>query len=99
MCAHFEGVVDPTRIRQHFNADARPRPLEPVAAGHALSPKVDLWPGYSGLFIRTPAEAGCGDEAVPEREAVPGIFGLVPNWTQAGFGPAAISIMNTMLKK
>jgi putative SOS response-associated peptidase YedK len=79
MCAHFEGVVDPTRIRQHFNADARPSPLEPVS-GHALSPKVDLWPGYAGLFIRTPSEAGCGDEAVPEREAIPGIFGLVPNW-------------------
>lgn len=76
MCAHFEGVVDSIRLRQYFNAAAQPEPV----AGHALSPKVDLWPGYAGLFIRTPAEADSGDEAVPEREAVPGVFGLVPNW-------------------
>lgn len=76
MCAHFEGVLDPTRLRQHFNAT-------PVAAGTVdptQSARVDLWPGYAGLFIRTPAEAGSGDEAVPEREALPGLFGLVPNW-------------------
>jgi putative SOS response-associated peptidase YedK len=76
MCAHFEGVVDPIRLRQYFNAAVQPEPM----AGHALSPKVDLWPGYTGLFIRTPAEADSGDEAVPELEAVPGVFGLVPNW-------------------
>ncbi len=76
MCAHFEGVVAPTLIRQYFNAAV---PHEP-AAGHSLSPKVDLWPGYAGLFIRMPAEADSSDEAVPEREAAPGVFGLVPNW-------------------
>jgi putative SOS response-associated peptidase YedK len=76
MCAHFEGVLDPIRLREYFSA------LVPAqgAGGHALSPKVDLWPGYAGLFIRTPAEADSGDEAVPEREAIPGAFGLVPNW-------------------
>lgn len=78
MCAHFEGVVDPTRLREHFRATV----LADVASGHALSPRADLWPGYAGLFIRTPAEADSGDEAVPEREAVPGVFGLVPHWAR-----------------
>ena len=76
MCAHFEGVVDPSRLRTYFNAA---QPVEEVV-GHALSPKVDLWPGYAGLLVRRPAKADAGDEAVPEREAVPGLFGLVPNW-------------------
>lgn len=76
MCAHFEGVVDPTRLREHFRA------VVPAGAPgrHALSPMADRWSGHAGLFIRTPAEADSGDEAVPEREAVPGIFDLVPNW-------------------
>ena len=76
MCAHFEGVVDPTRLREHFSATVPATP----PSGHALSPRADLWPGYVGLFIRTPAEADSSDEAVPEREAVPGVFGLVPHW-------------------
>jgi putative SOS response-associated peptidase YedK len=76
MCAHFEGVVDPTHLRQYFNASA----TREGAAGQVLRPRVDLWPGYAGLFIRTPAEADSGDEAAPEREAVAGVFGLVPNW-------------------
>ena len=78
MCAHFEGVVDPTRLREYFRATVP----DVAASGHALSPRADLWPGYAGLFIRTPAEADSGDEAVPEREAVPGVFGLVPNWAR-----------------
>jgi putative SOS response-associated peptidase YedK len=76
MCAHFEGVVDPTHLRQYFNASATPE----GAAGQVLRPRVDLWPGYAGLFIRRPAEADSGDEAVPKREALAGVFGLVPNW-------------------
>ena len=41
----------------------------------------DLWPGYGGTFIRRHPHADVGDEAVPEREALPGLFGLVPHWS------------------
>lgn len=41
----------------------------------------DLWPGYSGTFIRAHPHADVGDEAVPEREALSGLFGLVPHWS------------------
>jgi putative SOS response-associated peptidase YedK len=46
----------------------------------ALMGKVDLWPGYQGLLIRRPKEKDSGDDAVPDREALAGLFGLVPHW-------------------
>jgi hypothetical protein len=42
--------------------------------------KFDVWPGYAASFIRRPREANVGDEAVPEREALAGQFGLIPHW-------------------
>lgn len=69
MCAHYEGISDPTGYPEHFRAS------NPLEAG-----KVDLWPGYLGTFIRRHPHADVGDEAVPENEAVPGVFGLVPHW-------------------
>ena len=69
MCAHYEGVSDPRSYAEHFRAS---NPLE--------TGKVDLWPGYLGAFIRKHPHADVGDEAIPEREAVNGIFGLVPHW-------------------
>jgi len=72
MCAHFEGVVDPRSYAEFFKA-----------APPAAAVKADLWPGYLGAFIRRPPEADSGDEAVPEREAVPGLFGLVPHWADS----------------
>ena len=35
---------------------------------------------YAASFIRRPLEADAGDEAVSEREALAGQFGLIPNW-------------------
>jgi len=46
----------------------------------ALMGKVDLWPGYQGLLIRRPKEKDSGDDVVPDREALAGLFGLVPHW-------------------
>ena len=42
--------------------------------------KFDVWPTYAASFIRRPREADVDDEAVPEREALPGQFGLIPHW-------------------
>ncbi|QDL54983.1 SOS response-associated peptidase [Rhodoferax aquaticus] len=69
MCAHYEGIKDPKAYAEHFSATA---PASEV--------KVDLWPGYVGAFIRRHPHADVGDEAVPQCEAVAGVFGLVPHW-------------------
>ncbi len=43
--------------------------------------KHDLWPGYLGTFIQRHPQADVGDEAVPEAQALNGLFGLVPHWS------------------
>lgn len=70
MCSHYDGVQDPRALREVFQVEL------PAQLG-----KVDLWPGYQGLLIRRPGEKDSGDEAVPDREALPGLFGLVPHWS------------------
>lgn len=71
MCSHYEGVADPKTYTERF------RTHPPTITG-----KVDLWPGYLGVFIRKHPHADVGDDAVPEREGVNGIFGLVPHWAE-----------------
>ena len=71
MCAHYHSVTDPTKLRQYFGVDA---PTDAV--------KSDVWPGYSSVFIRRHPHADVGDEAVPNREAVVGRFGLIPHWSK-----------------
>jgi putative SOS response-associated peptidase YedK len=68
MCSHYQGVQNAERYRKHFG-------VEPPSGI-----KVDLWPGYLGSFVRKHPLADVGDEAVPDREALPGLFGLVPHW-------------------
>ena len=70
MCSHYQAVRDRERYQRQFGV------APPDEAG-----KVDLWPGYQGTFIRRHPQADVGDEAVPEREALPGLFGLVPHWS------------------
>ena len=70
MCSHYQAVKDRERYKRQFGV------APPDEAG-----KVDLWPGYVGSFIRRHPQADVGDEAVPEREALPGLFGLVPHWS------------------
>ena len=71
MCAHYEAVQDRQRYQRHFD-------VEPPAD----SGRSDVWPLYLASLIRHPLEAGASDEAVPEREALPGQFGLVPHWAK-----------------
>jgi len=71
MCAHYHSVTDPTKLQQYFDVDA---------PTHAV--KSDVWPGYSSVFIRRHPHADVGDEAVPNREAVVGRFGLIPHWSK-----------------
>lgn len=41
-----------------------------------------MWPKYTGVFIRKPPVTDPHDEAVPEREALNGRWGLVPGRTR-----------------
>lgn len=69
MCVNYEGVADPKAIAELFDTSELPN-----------GTMKDLWPGYLGAFIRRHPYSDVGDEAVPEREAMAGIFGLVPHW-------------------
>ena len=69
MCSHYQGMKERDRYRRHFGVEP------PADLG-----KHDLWPGYEGSFIRRHPHADVGDEAVPEREALLGLFGMVPHW-------------------
>jgi putative SOS response-associated peptidase YedK len=71
MCAHYENIRDSRVIRDHFRA------LPPEVPTRA-----DVWPGYVGSCIVRPKEAEFGDEAVPERIVMPGVFGLLPHWAK-----------------
>ena len=69
MCSHYQGIKERERYRRMFGID----PPDDIG-------KYDVWPGYAATFIRRPREADAGDEAVPEREALVGQFGLIPHW-------------------
>ncbi len=71
MCSHYQGLKESEKYRKLF--DVGP-PLEPG--------KWDLWPGYAGSFIRRHPHADVSDDTVPAGEALNGLFGLVPHWSQ-----------------
>jgi putative SOS response-associated peptidase YedK len=70
MCAHYETVTKPERLKDVFKVAM---PQGAVA---------DVWPSYAGLFIRHPKEAHDGEGMAPWREAMTGSFGLVPHWAK-----------------
>lgn len=70
MCSHYQALKERERYLRHFGVEPPPD-----------MGKLDLWPGYLGTFIRCHPHADVGDDAVPQREALPGLFGLVPHWS------------------
>jgi len=71
MCAHYESVHDKAPLKKHFG----------VTLPSELARR-DVWPGYMSTLIRRHVNAGVGDDAVPEREALLGSFGLIPHWAK-----------------
>ena len=71
MCAHYESVHHRTLLKQHFGVDL------PSALA-----RQDVWPGYTSTFIRRHPHANVGANAVPDREALVGTFGLIPHWAK-----------------
>jgi putative SOS response-associated peptidase YedK len=70
MCSHYQALKKREHYMRHFGVEPPPAPG-----------KLDLWPGYLGSFIRRHPLGEVGDEAVPPREALSGLFGLVPHWS------------------
>ena len=66
MCSHYQVLKERAKFEKAFNVKLPP--YEGV---------YDVWPMYQALFVRRPLEADVGDDAVPEREALPGMFGLI----------------------
>jgi putative SOS response-associated peptidase YedK len=71
MCSHYQAIKERERYLRHFGVEP------PTDLG-----KSDLWPGYIGSFIKRHHHADVDDEAVPPRESLPGMFGLVPHWSR-----------------
>jgi putative SOS response-associated peptidase YedK len=67
MCSHYQTLKDAEYLLKKFGV-----PEKPKAMG-----EYDMWPKYEGLFVRRPPEHDSGDEAVPEREAVVGRWGMI----------------------
>ncbi|MNU43068.1 hypothetical protein D3C71_318440 [compost metagenome] len=66
MCSHYQTLKDAELLLKKFGAPNKP------PAG-----KYDMWPRYQGVFVRRPPEHEAGDEAVPDREATVGRWGLI----------------------
>jgi putative SOS response-associated peptidase YedK len=71
MCTHYDALKERERFYREFGVEPPPE-----------TGKLDMWPGYVGSFIRRHPHADVGDEAVPAAEALNGLFGLVPHWSQ-----------------
>jgi putative SOS response-associated peptidase YedK len=69
MCSHYIAVKEASRLQRHFRVELSETPG-----------KLDLWPGYLGSFVRRHPHVDAGDEAVPERECLGGVFGMIPHW-------------------
>ncbi|CUI99962.1 SOS response-associated peptidase [Achromobacter aegrifaciens] len=73
MCSHYQTLKDAEYLLKKFGVPEKPKTMG----------KYDMWPKYQGPFIRRPPEHDAGDEAVPEREAVVGRWGLISAMTKA----------------
>ena len=69
MCSHYQGIKERERYVREFGVPP------PDDLG-----KYAVWPGYAASFIRRHPHADVGDEAVPQLEALSGVFGLIPHW-------------------
>lgn len=69
MCSHYEA---PTQAQLLIEFGVVPdRPVQ-----------TELWPGYTGPFLRRPHTEDFKDEEGPEVEAIAGVFGLLPFWAK-----------------
>ena len=67
MCSNYEALRKWEDYEKYFGV-----------ARLSTQGKLDMWPKYESVFVRKPPETDPYDDAVPEREAVAGRWGLVP---------------------
>lgn len=80
MCSHYQTLKDAELLLQKFGVRPQRIPVTvpvPMPVPVPVTTKYDMWPRYQGLFVRRPPEHDAGDDAVPEREAVMGRWGLI----------------------
>jgi len=70
MCSHFH-APEPRQLAIAFGAQPE---------GDYVT---DLWPGYTGAFVRRHPHADAQDDAVPRYEVSAGTFGLLPFWAKS----------------
>lgn len=83
MCSHYQAAKAVALLEKRFPGVAWPT---------GDIGKTDMWPKYAGLFIRRPPEHDAGDEAVPEREALTGRWGLLSALTKAEGADKALKL-------
>lgn len=71
MCSHYQAVKDRARLEKEFGVH--------LLAGQGVR---EVWPTYPAFFVRRPQQADAGGDAVPAREALTGVFGLMPAWAK-----------------
>ena len=71
MCFHFNPVLEPRRLSQHFKV-----------TGVDLGTKSGIYPGYVAPFIRKHEIADTEDETLSFRELMTGSFGMIPHWAK-----------------
>lgn len=73
MCSNYDACTSTSteRLRLHFGVE--------LPAGVNL--RKDVWPAYQAPFVRRHPNADVGDDAVPPRESLVGLFGMVPHWS------------------
>lgn len=69
MCSRYE-APDADQLMKAFG----------VAPEHEM--QSELWPGYTGPFLRAPQASDPDDEAAPSVESLTGMFGLLPFWAK-----------------
>ena len=70
MCSNYTSVTDTEKLRLMFGVEAPPPRV-----------KSDVWPLYEAPFIRRHPHKDVGDDAVPPREVMAGLFGMIPHWS------------------
>lgn len=71
MCAHYEALKQSDRLARYFGVAQVPEDA-----------RSDVWPGYRSFFLRRTTGLESAGAREGSREAVLGVFGLLPHWAK-----------------
>lgn len=88
MCSNYDACTNTERLKLHFGVTLPP----------GTNLRTDVWPTDQAPFVRRHPNADVGDDAVPPREAMVGLFGLVPHWAgEVAFGRRTYNASGALL--